>query len=317
MNIISTPLFSRVLENSPFSERELLMLVLTAPERYKDHYIEKRHGRGKRLISQPTAEIKYLQRLIVARELSELPIHPAATAYRVGCSIKDHALLHASNRYLLKLDFTDFFHSIKQDAVLSCLSRDTSYSVNEQWMLVQLLCHRPRGAGDLQLSIGAPSSPFMSNYVMHEFDNKVDRMCRASGAVYSRYADDMAISSSLPRVLDAVEHQIRALLLEMKSPKLRLNESKTVNVSKKNRRTLVGLTLSNEGSVSIGRDEKRRLRAMMHALTEGRLDVTSVSLLRGKLAFAQSIDSVFVSQLCRRHGFSSVKDIRPPISSIG
>jgi len=49
-----------MIENTPFSEKELVLLILTGPTRYKDHWIEKRHGRGKRLISQPTAELKLL-----------------------------------------------------------------------------------------------------------------------------------------------------------------------------------------------------------------------------------------------------------------
>ena len=70
MSLIDAPLFKRLLAGTPFSEHELVVLIATAPTRYKDHYISKRNGRGRRLISQPTKEIKFLQRLLLKRELN-------------------------------------------------------------------------------------------------------------------------------------------------------------------------------------------------------------------------------------------------------
>ncbi|WP_433704099.1 retron St85 family RNA-directed DNA polymerase [Paraburkholderia sacchari] len=312
MNIANAPLFERLLALSPFSVRELGTLIATAPHRYKNHYIEKRNGRGKRLISQPTAELKFLQRLIVQREFSSLPIHDAATAYRPDRSIKAHALPHAHARYLLKLDFSDFFPSLKETALRYRLSRDASYTEQELWMLCQLLCRKPKRDAELQLSIGAPSSPYVSNYLMWEFDTRLAEFCEACGAAYTRYADDIAVSTSFAHVLDTVEAEVRRLLGELDYLRLSLNEDKTVNVSTKNRRTLVGLVLANDGAVSIGRDEKRRLRATMHRLTQGALTGEEIARFRGQLAFVHSIDANFVDSLCARHNFSNVGSIGVP-----
>lgn len=312
MSIVNEPLFERLLVLTPFSSRELGTLITTAPHRYKNHYIEKRNGRGKRLISQPTAELKFLQRLIIKRELSSLPIHDAATAYRPQRSIKEHAVPHAHSRYLLKLDFRDFFPSLKATALRHRLSQDTAYTEKELWILCQLLCRMPRRGEELRLSIGAPSSPYVSNYLMWEFDNRLASYCEAHEAHYTRYADDIAISTSDPHVLDAIEAEVRRLLGELAYLGLSLNEDKTVNVSKKSRRTLVGLVLANDGVVSIGREEKRRLRAAMHRLTQGTLPVDEVARLRGQLAFAYSIDPNFVNDLCARNNYSSVSAIGQP-----
>ncbi|VWB81602.1 reverse transcriptase [Burkholderia lata] len=312
MSIANEPLFERLLALSPFSARELGTLVATAPYRYKDHYIEKRNGRGKRLISQPTAELKFLQRLIVRHEFSSLPIHEAATAYRPHRSIKAHALPHASARYLLKLDFRDYFPSLKASALRYRLSRDATYTEQELWILCQLLCRKPKRDAELQLSIGAPSSPHVSNYLMGEFDSRLTDFCGACGAEYTRYADDIAVSTSFPHVLDAVEGEIRRLLGELSYLGLSLNEGKTVNVSKKNRRVLVGLVLANNGVVSIGREEKRRLRATMHRLVQGALPADEVAHFRGQLAFVYSIDPAFVTSLCARYDFPNVGSIGAP-----
>ncbi|MDD4959928.1 MAG: retron St85 family RNA-directed DNA polymerase [Gallionella sp.] len=306
---MNTPLFHRILANTPFSENEFRILVATAPRRYKDHYIDKRRG-GRRLISQPTAELKFLQRLLVKHELCNLPLHDAAVAYRINHSIKDHAKIHAASRYLLKLDFRDFFSSLTEQTIRHRLSIDANYSEEELWVLCHLLCRQPfKGDQTLRLSIGAPSSPFVSNYLMWEFDVRLTEICAKNNAIYTRYADDLAISTSLPHALDIIKDEVIQLLSELSYLGLTLNNEKTVNVSKKNRRTLVGLNLANDGSTSIGREKKRLLRAQMHALTCGRLLPETLPRLQGMLAFTYAIDPDFVMGLCRRYGFSRISEV--------
>lgn len=309
MSLANAPLFQRLLARTPFSEHELVVLIATAPTRYKDHYISKRNGRGKRLISQPTKEIKFLQRILIKYELADLPMHGAATAYRKGLSTKHHAEQHASSRYLLKLDFRDFFLSLHANALDYRLEHDTKFSHAERWLICNLLCRRLPKTSILRLSIGAPSSPFISNYLMHEFDTKLTAFCNLSGVGYTRYADDLALSTSSPHVLDQVKGEVQRILQELSYLQITLNEEKTVNVSRKKRRTLVGLTLSNEGRVSVGREEKRRLRAAFHAFSRGLLPPEEIGRLRGKLAYLYGIDQDFVLSLCKKHGVARVSDI--------
>lgn len=309
MSIATAPLFQRLLARSPFSEHELSVLIATAPSRYKVHYIEKRNGRGRREIAQPTKEIKFLQRMLVKYELATLPIHAAAIAYRAGLSIADHARPHAHGRYLLKLDFKDFFPSIRWSSLAHRLTSDTQYTKVELWILGNLLCRKANTSGVHQLSIGAPSSPLVSNYVLHEFDSNLTEFCSRNGVRYTRYADDLAFSTHIPGFLDTVEQEVRRLLRELNYLGLQLNEEKSVNVSKKRRRTLVGLTLSNDGHTSIGREAKRHLRLAIHRAAFGRLDPTEVTNLRGRLAFTYAIDPTFVDELLARYGFSSIAGI--------
>jgi len=309
ISVIETPLFQRLLSRTPFSEYELLVLIATASSRYKTYFIDKRGGRGKREISQPTKEIKYLQRLLVKHELNTLPIHDAAVGYRPNKSILDHAQPHAASRYLLKLDFTDFFTSLKFAAIEHRLSQDTNYTYIERWILGHLLCRRIKRTGITQLTIGAPSSPYVSNYLLWEFDSLLSEYCAVRGVRYTRYADDLAFSTSEPRVLDDVQNKVRQNIKDLGYLGLTLNESKTVNVSTKRRRTLVGLTLSNEGAASIGRDEKRILRAMMHRLSAGTLNSTEISYLRGRMAFTHAIDPHYVKKLLDRYGLATIESI--------
>src|SRR5438067_12922461 len=91
---------------------ELMRIIQTAPARYKQYTIPKRSG-GLRIIAQPSRELKALQRYVLQTKLSQFPIHQAATAYIKNRNILYNAEKHKDNRVIMKLDFTDFFPSIK------------------------------------------------------------------------------------------------------------------------------------------------------------------------------------------------------------
>lgn len=295
-------IIERLQSDFSLSTRDVRVLLFTAAYRYKLHYIEKRHGRGRRLIAQPTAEIKLLQRWAIEKYVTQLPIHKAATAYRSGVSIKDHAAVHADNRYLLKLDFQDFFPSILGTHFLMHLKSHMKISEEDANLLMRLLFRFDREMQDYVLSIGAPSSPAVSNAVMYDFDNALTDFCKAHDIIYTRYADDLALSTSKPKVLDDAFQFIKQLCREMPYPRLQLNDAKTVFTSKKHRRQLTGLILTNEGKPSLGREKKRLIRSMAHRFSLNQLPQDQIFHLRGLLAFAFSIEPMFFSSINRMIG---------------
>ena len=96
-----------------FSLPELRSYLKTCPYRYKTYPIDKRNDKGKRYISQPSKDLKIIQRYVLENFLNErLEIHDAAKAYRRKINIIDNARPHLKNGYLLKMDFKDFFPSL-------------------------------------------------------------------------------------------------------------------------------------------------------------------------------------------------------------
>ncbi len=291
------------------SEGEVQYLLDTAPSRYKVHFIEKRNGRGFRQIAQPTAEIKLLQRWVAKEYLSKLPVHPAAKAYVSGASIKQHAEPHAKNSYLLKLDFQDFFPSIKGRDFSMHMRRFSDTPREDVAALVKILFWRGKPKGGMRLSIGAPSSPMLSNAMLYTFDCRLSDECKASGVVYTRYADDIALSTNNPRTLDQLHIFVQGLCSQLKYPRLVINKKKTVFTSKKHNRQLTGLVLSNEGKVSLGREKKRLIRSMAHNFTNSKLDGEQIAKLRGLLSFAMSIDEDFIESIRRMMGVAAFSSL--------
>jgi RNA-directed DNA polymerase len=83
-----------------------------------------------------------------------------------------------------------------------------------------------------------------------------------------------------------------------------------VRVSKKRSRRVTGLVLSNEGRVSLGRDQKRTIRAAVHHFLMGRLDKEQSSWLRGMLAFVNSVEPEYLDRLRAKYGVANIRRIQ-------
>jgi len=312
---MNAPLLQRMLCALPFSEQEILTLVATAQFRYKVYKIPKRKANEFRTIAQPSPEIKLLQRWLIENVFCRLPIHKAATAYRDGVSIAKHAALHAGNRYLLKMDFKDFFPSILSSDVEAHLKEYGKYSNEETRFISRLVCWRDRAKDKLCLSIGAPSSPVLSNTVLLEFDRQIATIARQRKIQYSRYADDLAFSTNRKDTLYEMIAAVKGVCDTLKYPRLAINEGKTVLTSRRWKRVLVGLVLTPEGEISLGRDKKRRLRAELYRFSQGKLDPENIAKLRGELAFAWSVERTFIESLARQRGDEVFADLGLPFTN--
>jgi RNA-directed DNA polymerase len=312
---------SRLLESligvTGLSEHDIRTIVRNAPVRYKTYLISKRSG-GYRQISQPAREVKALQRGLVSTFLSDLPVHPAAMAYRPNISIRDNAAVHAKNGPILKFDFKDFFPSIVARDWWEYCNLNSVFENKEDILLsTNILFHRKKGDRILKLAIGAPSSPCLSNVLMRAFDTRISELVADDQVTYTRYADDLTFSARRTGFLTGVERALRRVLREIKSPMLTINEEKTILATRKYKRMVTGLILTNEGRVSIGHERKRNIRAALHHAEQGKLTKSEQARLGGLLAFVQDVEPEFLSRLIERYGTALISDVKAAHNSLG
>jgi len=285
-------------------------IMRTAPARYKTYKILKRSG-GFRIISQPAKEVKILQRALVDVLLSRLPIHDAATAYREGMSIKENARRHAGHGPILKMDFAEFFPSIKAaDWSRYCELTGALTSSSDIHLTSQLIFQRPKGSSILRLAIGAPSSPAVSNALLWEFDQAISVEVAKDKVIYTRYADDLTFSAPRTGHLVNVEKAVRKVIKLIELPKLVINEGKTTRVTTKYGRRVTGLTLTNDGAVSVGHARKRELHTAVYRASRGRLDGDELANLKGMLGFVNSVEPEFIMTLRSRFGPGIIQQIQ-------
>jgi RNA-directed DNA polymerase len=243
------------------------------------------------MIAQPSRELKDIQRMLVRQVLESLPVHVCSRAYRKGASILDNAFPHRGTNPILKMDFKEFFPSIKSsDFENLCKSRNLGMAPEDIYFCKQILFWQPKGAQSLQLSIGAPSSPLLSNVMLYDLDCRISELCEGIGVTYTRYADDLTFSAPDVSLLYSLEKMIPDILRSMSFPRLTLNARKSVVITSARRRTVTGVVLSNDGRLTVGRDRKRLLRAKIDHLVKGTLSGKERLELYGWLAFIKSIE---------------------------
>lgn len=259
---------------------------------YKHYTIPKRSG-GERDIYHPTPRLKLVQRWITRHVIRDLPVSDAAMAYRKGKSITDNARLHAGKRFLLKMDFTDFFPSIKARDLQPILT-SRGYDP-EDVNFILTICFKSGS-----LTIGAPSSPAVSNIVMFALDQEFKGIADRRKLTYSRYADDLTFAGNVRGNLIEAKKDVERLIGTWASPNLTLNQRKTVLVSSAHRQKVTGITLTTDGEISIGREKKRELRAIVHRSTYQKLEPEVEAYVQGWLAYANSIEPKFVDSLRKK-----------------
>ncbi|MFM0213986.1 reverse transcriptase domain-containing protein, partial [Paraburkholderia sediminicola] len=103
------------------------------------------------------------------------------------------------------MDIEQFFPSISRVRVCE-IFRSLGYNSRLSNFLAHLLTL------DEALPQGAPTSPAISSIILKAFDESVERFCAANNLIYSRYADDIAISSRELEIGELVKSNIEDFL---------------------------------------------------------------------------------------------------------
>lgn len=289
-------------------EAKLVSLSESASRRYKVYTIPKRTG-GERVIEHPSRELKAIQRWIVRALISRFPLHESATAYRKGTGIRENAERHRRTKFTNRYDFASFFPSFSQTRVVEYIGQQAKavgidLSERDLEFIGNIVCRNGR------LTIGAPSSPAITNAMMFEFDRRMHEECHATGVIYTRYADDIFVSSFEPGQLDGIEKVIVKSKRGIPHLRLRLNHKKTAYLSKKYRRVITGVVITPQHTLSIGRERKREVKALIHQWIKGDMDPTSFYYMRGLFSFAIDIEPEFEKRLSEKYGTARIGQLR-------
>lgn len=206
----------------------------------------------------------------------------------------------------------NFFNSITPTLFWhACERQEINFDWLDKELLEKILFWRPsRYSKKLVLSIGAPSSPYISNFLMYSFDQELSNYCNQNGISYTRYADDLTFSTNKSEILFNIPERVRKLLIILYGQKIQINQFKTAFSSKKHNRHVTGLTITNENSVSIGRAKKRYIKHLVHKSIEEEISVEGLNYLKGYLGFIQHVEPKFLMALERKYTEAVIKKIR-------
>lgn len=278
-------------------------VICAADSKYRVFQIEKRNGK-KRTIYQAHAELQTLQYWVAKRLLSLLPVSDDAFAYLKGKSIKRNAEKHLESSHVLHTDISEFFPSITDDKLLKAITDNKEIIVkNGLWYgdildVVSKICFR-KG----KLCIGTVSSPVISNIVMYDFDNDMKGYCDKNRLIYSRYADDIYISSC-----DLISCDVKDFVVDLLNAYgYKMNSSKTSFHSSKGNIRITGLNVIDNKRLTIGTKTKEKVKSMIYKYIkyqEGNADE-----ILGYLSYIKDIEPDYFINLVLKYSKYTENDL--------
>lgn len=304
-------LLLELVQHTGLSAAELRRIIQTAPKRYRAFPISKRNG-TERIIAQPSREVKELQRYLLDQKLTGFPVHDSAMAYEAGTSIRKNAYRHKNGNYILKLDFKEFFPSIKPRDLENLIRRSKreEIAVSDIPIYLKILFWGGLDKSTIPqcLSIGSPSSPRISNILMFDIDERICSEVQKFDVMYTRYADDITLSGKGLEVVRAAEDKVVQVVRKSRFPKLEFNRDKRGIYSRAVRRMVTGLVITPVGSISIGRERKREISALLHRSSLNQLVTEERGRLKGLLGFCVACEPEFVGRMREKYGHKTIDE---------
>lgn len=256
--------------------------------------------------------------------------HTAAFAYIHGRSTIDAVKRHQSNesKWFAKLDFSNFFGTTTLEHAMKMLSLVFPFCE---------ICKSDHGYEELRKAVelgflngvlpqGTPLSPTLTNIIMIPVDYRLSNKLRNIDYrkyIYTRYADDMLISSRFKFNVHDVENAVLETLREFDAPYV-LNMDKTRYGSICGSNWNLGVMLNKDNEITIGWRNKKRFEAMLSSYAMDRKngvrwDAGDLMHMEGLRSYYRSIEQEtidkIVEHLSRKFGFNIVaaikQDLRP------
>lgn len=258
------------------SEAKLAEVLALKPElRYLEFSRSKGPNRPPRIINPPVDCLRRIQKMILKKLVTSIPVSPFCHGFVPGRSIITNAKVHFPQaQSLLKLDLKNAFPSVKLQRIYVGLNwglgrilkhGQPTMAVGERRefcrLIANLCCHN--GC----LPQGAPTSGALLNLACRSLDRAcamltrqwADRLPQGS---FSRYADDLAFSTTAESIPEEFKKSAIKLIRRCG---FRANENK-IKVQKASKVDLVlcGVRL-HQGLLSLPRDTMRKMRQIFHA----------------------------------------------------
>lgn len=251
---------------------------------YNIYGIPKKNG-GTRIIAQPSRELKAIQAWILRNILDKLSASEVSKGFEKGVSIRDNAIPHIGSTYILNIDLKDFFNEIEARKIYT-IFKSVGYKKSIAAIFTNICTYKG------YLPQGSPTSPKLANLVCAQLDSRIAGYAGPRGMLYTRYADDITLSSQSQKHIQNARHFLGTVIAE---EGFRINKKKVSIAGPRKRKEVTGLIIT-EDRVTLGRVFYRKMRAMLHdAFVKN--NINNISTINGCLAYVYSVDKVMYKKL--------------------
>lgn len=225
---------------------------------YREFKIPKKDGIGTRTIKEPLPSLKEIQKWILDNLLYEVEVSKYVKSYVPKRNIRDNVKYHKNQKVVVTLDIEDFFPSINIKSI-ERIFKQIGYSSLISNLLSKLCCL------DDSLPQGSPTSPYLSNIVLLEFDKSMEDFCLENSIRYTRYADDLTFSGNFDPSI--IINKVRATLYPYG---LKLKERKTRIMKSSQRQHVTGIVVNKK--LQIPRETRKEIRQSYYYIKKYGLD---------------------------------------------
>lgn len=272
-------------------------------------------GAKQRELISPSERLRAYHHFLRLFLVDFLPVHEETVfSYRKGVSARAAVEQHTLSRHFFVTDIESFFSSLTRDLV-----RDTITSAMVEIPIADLPDHLEHVLDllcvDGALPIGFSTSPGLSNAALYTFDVALHARCRQLGVIYTRYADDIVLSSKEHATVEAGEAVLNDLLARMFGGEFRLHRGKSKYLHVGGKIKLLGMVLLPNGMISVDTSVKDEIETMLHLYLRDRErfnkmlepgPVKTEARLAGLLNYVNTVDQLYLEKLRRRYGAAVV-----------
>lgn len=218
---------------------------------------------GGRKLLKPKENLKLYHRFLNLFLFELLPINERVVfSYRKGFSAVNAVQRHTQSKYFFQTDIQSFFDSIDQ-----ALTKKTILAGESHCPIADLSAHLDRIVNlvciDDSIPVGLPASAPLSNAVLLDFDNEMERLCQERDLSYSRYADDIIISGQNQDAVQETGNAVQEKLHQFSSEKFFIHQGKTRFFQVGGKIKILGMLILPNGRISIDTKKKKELEVLL------------------------------------------------------
>ncbi|WP_242912772.1 reverse transcriptase domain-containing protein [Stenotrophomonas maltophilia] len=273
-----------------------------------------------RTIYKPSKILKDFHAFLNGFVLEHLPVDTSVSfAYRKGATLVQAVEPHAKSRAFFQTDLERFFDSITTPLVRKVLMESAT-------PVADLPDHLEHILGlltiDGKLPIGYSTSPIVSNACLLPFDRRMIQISQDRGWIYTRYADDIMLSTLERANLSDAEAVIEDCLASELGDEFNLNPAKSKLTTVGRKVKLLGLVILPTGAIAIDRDVRNRIEAWIHFYLSDRARLLRIfeetysqgmeeglERLSGLISYAHAADPAYLEKLRSKFGTTVIDSL--------
>ncbi|HUW26358.1 MAG TPA: reverse transcriptase family protein [Gallionella sp.] len=204
--------------------------------------------------------LKLIQRRIKDRILKRVEFPEYLTGSLSGRSYRTNAALHSGAKIIICEDVENFFPATSNERVLDIWLNFFRFSVDVANLLTRLTT---KGGG---LPQGASTSSYLANLAFWNSEPRLQLKLARLGIVYSRYVDDIAVSSKRSLSINTQTDLITQIygMLRRHGYKAKRRKHETFTSGKR----MLTTKLVNNRKPALPREERQNIRAAVYELEQ-------------------------------------------------